>query len=213
MTSRTRIKFCGMTNVEDVRRAVECGVDALGFIFAKSPRRVSLAQSREMLAAVPPLVTPVAVVTEHESALVAELLALRFTVQFSGNERPEDCERLTDGAPYIKAFHIVPGGAGATERGSELDAYRNALWMFDTFAGDRGGGAGVPFEWERVASVARRRPIVVAGGLSPQNVGACIGAVRPYAVDVRSGVERNGTKDIERMRAFVRAVREADAQA
>ena len=202
-----------MTSADDVRLAVECGVDALGFIFAKSPRRVSLAQGREMRAAIPPLVTPVAVVTEHEGDLVAELLALHFTVQFSGNEPPDVCERQTGGVPYIKAFHVVPGGAGASERVRELEAYRNALWMFDTFAGDRGGGAGVPFEWERVASVARSRPIVVAGGLSPENVGACIGAVRPYAVDVRSGVERNGTKDIERMRAFVRAVREADAQA
>jgi phosphoribosylanthranilate isomerase len=202
-----------MTSVEDVRLAVEAGVDAVGFIFAESPRRLTLARIPELVRAVPPLVTPVAVVTEHEAGIVPRLLGFGFTVQFSGNEPAELCERLTGGVPYIKVFHVVPGQANLGDRFREFEEYRNALWMFDTFVGARGGGAGVPFEWDLVAGVARERPIAVAGGLSPENAGACVRAVRPYAVDVRSGVERNGTKDSDRMRAFVRAVRETDAEA
>jgi phosphoribosylanthranilate isomerase len=211
-STRTRIKFCGMTSVEDVRLAVAAGADALGFIFAESPRRLTLEQVPALVAELPPLVTRVAVVTEHEERIVPELLERGFTVQFSGHEPPELCERLLAGRAYIKAFHMLPGGAEASERSAGFAGYRNALWMFDTFAGERGGGAGVPFDWARVAALARTRPIVVAGGLSPENVGRCVRAVRPYAVDVRSGVERGGKKDIELMRAFVRAVREADAE-
>ncbi len=201
-----------MTSVEDVRLAVAAGADALGFIFAASPRRLTLEQIPALARAVPPLVTRVAVVTEHESGLVPALRALGFTVQFSGNEPPELCERLLDGVPYVKAFHVVPGRASAAGAFTAFEAYRGALWMFDTFAGAQGGGAGVPFDWQIVAPAARERPIVVAGGLSPENVGACVRAVRPFAVDVRSGVERDGKKDMDRMRAFVRAVREADAE-
>jgi phosphoribosylanthranilate isomerase len=211
-SSRTRIKFCGMTSAEDVRLAVDAGADALGFIFAESPRRLRLEQVPALVAELPPLVTRVAVVTEHEAELVPELLARAFTVQFSGHEPAELCERLLAGRPYLKAFHMLPGGVEPSERSGDFTPYRNALWMFDTFAGERGGGAGVPFDWSRVAALARTRPIVVAGGLSPENVGRCVRAVRPYAVDVRSGVERGGKKDIELMRAFVRAVREADAE-
>jgi phosphoribosylanthranilate isomerase len=211
--NRTRIKFCGVTSVADIRLAIEAGADALGFIFAESPRRLRLEQIPELMRAVTPLVTPVAVLTEREADLVADLLAFGYTIQFSGNERPEACLRLTGGVPYIKAFHIAPGDQNASARIPEFEAYANALWMFDTFAGDRGGGAGVPFDWSLVAAAARTRPSVIAGGLSPENVGDCVRAVRPYAVDVRSGVERDGKKDFERMRAFVRAVREADAEA
>ncbi len=200
-----------MTSAADVVLAVEAGVDAVGFIFAESPRRVTLDRVPEMLAAAPPLVTRVAVLTEREAALVPELLGLGFTLQFSGNEPAELCERLTGGTPYVKAFHVVPGRADAGDLRA-FEAYRNALWMFDTFA-ERGGGAGVPFDWALVAPLARTRPVVIAGGLAAENVGACVRSVRPYAVDVRSGVERGGEKDIERMRAFVRAVREADAEA
>lgn len=209
--NRTRIKFCGMTSADDVRRAVEAGADAVGFIFAHSPRRLRFEQIGRMIEAAPPYVTRVAVLTEHEERFVPELLGLGFTLQFSGDEEAESCERLSGGLPYVKAFHVKPGGALPPER--ELEAYRHALRMFDTFAEGRGGGAGVPFGWEIVAEAARARPIVVAGGLTPHNVAACVRSVRPYAVDVRSGVERDGKKDLESMRAFVRAVREADAEA
>jgi phosphoribosylanthranilate isomerase len=202
-----------MASVDDVRLAVEAGVDAAGFIFAQSPRRLRLDQVSEMIRAAGPLISRIAVVTEREAEFVPGLIALGFTIQFSGNESPELCERLTGGAPYIKAFHVKTEYEREPERFRELEAYPNALWMFDTFSAARAGGAGVPFGWSLVAPAARTRPIVVAGGLTPENVGTCIRTVRPYAVDVRSGVERGGKKDIERMHAFVRAVREADAEA
>ena len=208
---RTRIKFCGMTNAEDIALGVEAGADAIGVILAaSSPRAVDPSVLPALVTAIPPYVSRIGVVTSPSEREAATLRALGFTLQFSGEERPAECQRFAGGQPYVKAFHLRDDTAYHAADFEELTAYENALWMFDSRVGDKLGGTGVPFVWELVAPVARHRPVVVSGGLTPDNVGACVRAVRPYAVDTRSGIETGGRKDPEKMHAFVRAVRSAD---
>lgn len=209
--ARTRVKICGLTTHADVAMAVEAGADAVGFILAQSPRRLALRQVAELVRAVPPYVAKVAVVADPSDDEAAALRRLGLTLQFNGGESAAECARLCGGDPYVKAF-AVEAGASA-EAHLSYEEYAGATWMFDTRLDDRLGGTGVPFAWSAVAPLARERPIIVAGGLSPGNVGACVDAVHPYAVDVRSGVETDGRKDADKMRAFVRAVRETDARA
>ncbi len=210
---RTRVKICGCTNVADVELAVAAGADAVGVILAEtSERRVGLDCLREIAEAIPALVPLVAVFVDPPASLVDEALKLGAIPQFHGNESAETCEAFA-GGPYIKAFHVEqsrPYDGAEFERFAR--PFAHATWMFDT-AGDggRSGGTGRTFAWQTARSIAGDRRLVVSGGLTPQNVGDCVREVRPYAVDVRSGVETNGMKDPEKVRAFVRAVREADA--
>jgi phosphoribosylanthranilate isomerase len=205
---RTRVKFCGMTSADDVALAVAAGADAVGVILAPSPRRVALERLPALAAAIPPLVSRVGVVTGPSDDEAALLRALGFTLQFSGDESPEACERAAAGEPYIKVFHVDPAhGAFDPAHGA---AYERATWMFDTRVAGMRGGSGVAFDWQIVAAAARLRPTIVSGGLGAENVGDCIRAVRPYAVDVRSGIETQDAKDPEKMTAFARAVARAD---
>ena len=207
--TRTRIKMCGMTSVRDIELAVEAGADAVGIILAESPRRVDRAMLPKLLRAVPPMVEAVAVLVDPSDADAFAPRNLGFTLQFSGNETAKTCEWISRGRPYIKAFHVdekFPDRAAAV--GTE---FANALWMFDTRVDGQYGGTGVAFSWDIVVPTAGVRPIVMSGGLTPENVGNCVRRVHPYAVDVRSGVETSGIKDFEKMCAFVRAVRAADA--
>ena len=210
---RTRIKICGCESAADIALAVEAGADAVGIIVAPSPRRVSLDLLPALAAAVPAFVSKIGVLAGQGEAEANVLRALGFTLQFSGDEPAAECERLAQGSAYLKAFHVRPGDG---ERVPDLDGrreYRNAMWMFDSRIDARYGGTGVPFIWHAVQAAASRRPIVVSGGLTPANVAACVRAVRPHAVDVRSGIETAGRKDREKLFAFVRAVREADVAA
>jgi len=210
---RTRVKICGMRTLGDVALGVEAGADALGVIVAEGPRRVSLADAAALGAAIPPLVAKVGVVVNPEPDVAGALRAAGFTLQFSGEETAAACERMAAGARYLKAFHVVPDTAIDAFDEGRFAPYASALCLFDSRVGDVRGGTGVAFAWTLIEGVAARRPIVVSGGLTPENVGECVRTLRPYAVDVRSGVETDGEKDPEKMRAFVRAVREADAQA
>jgi len=191
--------------------AVEAGADALGMIFADSPRRISMERAREIAAAVPALFPLVAVFVDPYRASVEAALGLGAVPQFCGDESPEDCERAAPGA-YIKVFHMDPKVGNASEIAERTTSYPRATPLFDTRVPGRRGGTGLSFDWELVRDIAQQRPAIVSGGLTPENVGACVRAIRPYAVDVRSGVEVEGSKDYERMRAFVAAVREASAE-
>jgi phosphoribosylanthranilate isomerase len=199
-----------MTSAEDVALAVAAGADAVGFIVAPSERQISVEQIAKLAPSIPPLVSAIAVLGEDTSP-APELRDLGFILQFSGPTPPEECERLSAGRPYIKAFYV--DAAGTIDGGSlELRpaGYVHALWMFDAASPTRLGGSGIVFRWEVVGEFARERKLVIAGGLNAENVGALISTVHPYAVDVRTGIERNGKKDAERMVAFVAAVRSAD---
>ncbi len=208
---RTRVKICGITSVADVALALDAGADAIGVIVAPSPRRVPLERVADIGAAVPPFMVKIGVVVDPQPAEARALRALGFVLQFSGDEPPDLCENLSRGAGYVKAFHVdAVAGEANFER---VEAYRHGTPMFDTRVDGKAGGTGIPFLWRIVESVAKHRPVVVSGGLTPGNVGACVRAVHPYAVDVRSGVETGDAKDLQKIRAFVRAVREADGEA
>lgn len=201
----TRIKICGITTPVDAVAAAEAGADAIGLVFAESPRRVSIDRAREIVDALPPLVTAVGVFVNDDSERIvnaAETLRLG-AIQLHGDETPEVCDRLRPLA-VIKQFQILEDDT--PERLAErVSAYDVAACLLDP-----GAGSGRTFRWE----VARGLPcrLMVSGGLTSNNVGVAVRTLRPYAVDVSSGVERSpGVKDRDRMRAFVAAVREADA--
>ena len=211
----TRIKFCGMTSPADVALAVEAGADAVGIICAPSERRVTLARAAEIARAIPPFIAGFGVVdAARDDGVAPALCELGLTLQFAGAVSPVACARQSAGRRYVKVLRVAADGTlDAGVRGFGPRDYRDALLLLDTAAPGRLGGTGVTFAWEAARALARERPIAVAGGLTPGNVGACVRALRPYAVDVRGGVERAGRKDAALMRAFVRAVRDADADA
>lgn len=148
--------------------------------------------------------------TERELEEAVESLP-RLELQFSGSEQPELCRAV--GVPYSKVFHIDPEAAVDMEAlRRDVARYEGALPMFETASPAR-GGSGRPFPWGSIVELARERRVVISGGLKSENVAQCVRSVRPFAVDVRSGVESEGAKDRMKMRAFVHAVQEADAQA
>lgn len=213
---RTRIKFCGCTSARDAQVAVDLGVDAVGVIFADaSPRCVSLETGATIAQAVPAFVELIGVFVDPKAAQVREAVLAGYIPQFSGVESAQACEGAS-ASRYLKVFHVAPGAGDALdpiEFERSAGGYTRATWMLDTDADGKHGGTGRTFDWERARGLARTCRIIISGGLTAQNVGACIRQLRPYGVDVRSGIETSGVKDLAKMRAFVRAVKEADAQA
>jgi phosphoribosylanthranilate isomerase len=208
---RTRVKFCGCTSWSDASLAIETGADAIGMIFAPSPRRIAESAARYIAENLPPFITPVGVFVNptRDDLMRAREIFPDLVLQFSGDEAPSFLSSV-DGK-VMKALHVDPNAADADALARAANAYPRAIAMFDTSVAGLAGGTGVAFPWKAVAAIARTRPIVVAGGLTPENVAACVRAVRPFGVDVRSGIETESRKDAAKMRAFVRAVREADA--
>lgn len=207
----TRIKFCGATSWADVELALETGADAVGMIFAQSPNRITWEAAREIAGRIPSQITPVPVLvnpTRDDVARVRDLFP-QALVQLSGDETPAFTKSI--GGTVIKAIHVGNEAPHVMER--ICDRYAPSLVLFDTRVAGKYGGTGLTFDWTNIAKLARWRPVMVAGGLTPQNVAACVRAVRPFGVDVRSGIETDGRKDVAKMRAFVRAVRETDAAA
>jgi phosphoribosylanthranilate isomerase len=206
--SSLKIKICGITNLEDAAAAVAAGADALGFVFyRKSPRCVVPAVVKQIIASLPPLVTPVGVFVNEEMKIVRDLmdecgLAL---AQLHGEEPAAYCQEL--GRPVLKAIRLK-------DRGSLL-----ALAEFQGRAGVRGfivdtfselhyGGTGIVTDWSLAAEAAKAASVLLAGGLTADNVGQAIQAVHPYGVDVSSGVESfPGKKNLGKVRAFVQAAR------
>ena len=206
---RLRVKICGITTPEDAVAAAEAGADAIGLVFAESPRRVTPARARAILAALPPFVTPVALFVNSPVEVIRELcgsLGVR-TVQLHGDE-PPDLARHLAGFSVIKAFRIESAADVAALRG-----YPAAAYLLDSRVEGRRGGTGVAFDWRLAASATRHGPIILAGGLTPENVAEAVRTVRPYGVDTSSGVEREpGRKDPAKVRAFVAAARAANAE-
>lgn len=207
---RTRIKFCGMTRVEDIRAAADLGVDAVGLVFAeRSRRRVSLDQAVALRAAVPPLVDVVALFMDNPAGEVHEVIArLRPSLlQFHGSEPVAFCEQF--GWPYLKAVGM--GGQAVADVVAQMEAHPRAVgFLLDSHAPGAAGGTGERFDWAHVPSV-EGRPLLLAGGLTPDNVGEAIRATRLWGVDVSSGIESApGSKDVALMHRFVAAVRSAD---
>ncbi|WP_348672670.1 phosphoribosylanthranilate isomerase [uncultured Abyssibacter sp.] len=203
---RTRIKICGLTRPDDVDEVVRAGVDAIGLVFAPgSPRRVDTDLAVALRRRVPALCTCVALVMDQAASEIEQIVrAVRpDMLQFHGAETAEECGQF--GLPYIKAMGL--GGRQPVDLGSHPDA----LVLTDSHAPGGAGGTGRTFDWTRVADWARRRPLMLAGGLNADNVEQAIRVVRPWAVDVSSGVEEGpGLKSANRMQAFMRAVQRAD---
>lgn len=205
--NRVRTKICGVTSVADARAAVAAGADAIGLVFAaRSKRRITPAQAAEIAAAVPPFVARVALFMDNDAEDVAQTLAVVpiDVIQFHGAEPAAFCNAFD--RPYIKA---VPMGEPGVRLADWADRHpRATAFLLDANRVGEAGGQGRAFDWQTTIE-AVDRPIVIAGGLAPGNVGAAIARFAPYAVDVSSGVESEpGVKCSERMRAFVNAVTE-----
>jgi phosphoribosylanthranilate isomerase len=217
--NRTRIKICGLTRIDDVRAAVSSGADALGFVFyPRSPRYVTAQQAADLIAAVPPFVTATGLFVNATEAEVTGTLAVApiGLLQFHGDETPEQCARLAAAVarPWMKAFRVKPDTTGADlleyERLCRAASPLFSSLLLDTYV-DAYGGAGKVFDWSLIPNELAPR-VVLSGGLSAQNATDAVARVRPFAVDVSSGVEREkGIKDAARIAAFIDAVRAADA--
>lgn len=208
--TRTRIKICGLTRAADVAAAVALGADAVGFVrYRGSPRCVDVEQLASLLREVPAFVTPVLLfVNAAEDEIRAALdVAPNAFLQFHGDETEPDCARFE--RPYLRAVRMSKGA-------DLLDCaavFASAVALLADAPAEGYGGGGKTFDWSRLPPPeARHKPLVLAGGLDADNVGAAIRAVRPYAVDVASGVEeRPGVKSAEKLKRFFAAVRAADA--
>jgi phosphoribosylanthranilate isomerase len=208
---RTRIKFCGCTGVRDAMLAVETGADAIGMIFAPSPRRIAESAAKEIAQHLPPFVSPVGVFVNpsREEIERARSLFPDLIVQLHGDESPSFVSSI-DGK-VVKAIHVAPDAEDGEAIERAANRHPRAILLFDTKTDASRGGTGQTFPWRLIAPIARERHVIVSGGLTPENVAACVRTVRPYGVDVRSGIESEARKDALKMRAFVKAVKDSDA--
>jgi phosphoribosylanthranilate isomerase len=208
--SRTRVKFCGLTRPRDIEAAAEIGADAVGFVcHAGSRRYVPVDRLAHLAQSLPPFITPVLLFVNAAADSIARAVDAvpNAVLQFHGDETAADCARAA--RPYLRAIRM--------EKGVDLldceREYASAIGLLADTPAEGYGGSGSSFDWARLPSVsARRKPLVLAGGLTESNVGQAIAAVRPHAVDVSSGIEEApGTKSVEKMRRFFAAVRAADS--
>lgn len=204
----TAVKICGITRAEDALVAARAGAHAVGLIFApKSPRLVEAGTAAGIVAALPPFVTPVALFVDQEPAEIRRVIerVRPQLLQFHGDESPDFCAGFD--LPYVKAVRVRPG----VDLLQYARLYRAAKGLLlDAFVEGNHGGTGAAFDWSLIPRDLPL-PLILAGGLDPGNVGAAVRRVRPWAVDVSSGVEASkGIKDAARVAAFIRGVRDAD---
>jgi phosphoribosylanthranilate isomerase len=203
-----RVKVCGITNYKDAALALDAGADALGFnFFSRSPRYIDASEARAIIRRLPPFAVSVGLfVNVEETAKVAEVAreACVQVLQLHGDESPAYCSRL-QGWPLIKALRLDSGPVKENLRQYPVQAF-----LLDAKDDVRFGGTGRTFDWALAESVRKFRPVILAGGLKTENVGEAIRAVRPYGVDVCSGVESSpGQKDGAKLIAFMDEVRNA----
>lgn len=200
-----KVKVCGITNAEDASTAVQMGADALGFIFAKSPRRIRPQKARDIIQRMPPFVTTVGVFVDQDLGAIRKIMEFcrLDMVQLHGDESPAFCRKL---APHaVKAFRLKD--AQSLE---PMALYRGKVraLLLDTFQEGIAGGTGATFDW-RLAREAMDlgMPVILSGGLGPSNIKQAVTMVRPYAVDVNSGIEKSpGKKDPALIRALMEQI-------
>ena len=205
MTNPVRIKICGITRPEDAQAAGLLGVDAIGLVFYQhSPRYISIAQAQHIVAALPPFVSVVGLFMDADSAAVQQVLEqLSIDIlQFHGQESPEQCRAY--GKPYIKSVAMQ----ATLDIHAQTEPYHDAAgFLLDAVRLGQPGGRGECFDWRQVPQQFAK-PLILAGGLTPDNVAAAIRSSQCYAVDVSSGVETSkGIKSVEKMRAFIDQVK------
>ena len=212
---RTRVKICGLKTPADIDAAVAAGVDAVGFVFyPPSPRAVTPNIAAQLISRLPTGVDAVGLLVNASEAEFEAIKAIApITLwQFHGDESPQDCARLADGQPWMKAARV---GSGFAFDEFSLQYGQANAFLLDALVEGYGGG-GVPFDWQGIPQTwvsANAHRVVLSGGLNTHNVGEAIARLHPCAVDVSSGVESSrGVKDPVLMTEFIKAVRAADAQ-
>jgi phosphoribosylanthranilate isomerase len=205
----TWIKICGITNVADGLLAASLGADAIGFIFAPSPRRIDPEAAQKIIQILPSFLFKVGVFVDEDGEKVqriAEFCGLQ-GLQLHGKESPEYCRKFV--FPVIKALQIK-----GVESLEGMEEYGDMPLLLDAYSPNQAGGTGKPFPWEIALKAKKKRDFVLSGGLSPINVGEAIRKVKPWGVDVCSGVESfAGRKDPSKMAEFVKEVKKADETA
>jgi len=200
----TRVKICGITNLEDALCAVMAGADALGFVFYKgSPRYILPAEAGNIVSALPPFVTTVGLFVNAGSETIRQTMqtAGLGVVQLHGDETSAEC--CLDPYPVIKAVRVRDAGSLA---GTEQ--FKVSALLLDAWSDQQYGGTGEIFDWQLAKKLTGENPLILAGGLDPENVAEAIQVVNPYAVDVSSGVEKSpGNKDHDKVRQFIQQVR------
>ena len=199
-----KVKICGMTQLKDALFAVEQGVDAVGFIFyKKSPRAVTMKTVREIIKKLPPLVETVGVFVNESAERVnkmADYCGLDL-VQLHGEESPAFCRKIR--RRVIKAFRVKD-----LQSIKQLAKFPVSGFLLDTFSDNLHGGTGKTFDWNLALPAKKMGPVILAGGLTPRNILQAVRQVRPYGVDVCSGVEKSpGIKDLEKVRTFLKNIR------
>ena len=207
--NNVKVKICGITNYEDASLAVELGVAAIGFIFAKSPRQITPQKARDIIHVLAPFVKTVGVFVNEESAEIKKIQHYCGfdLVQLHGDESPDLCHKLMPAT--IKALRIKD----ASSIQSSL-AYQGSVraLLLDTYAKDKAGGTGTTFDWQLAIKIKKQGiPIILAGGLGPLNIEDAVRTVKPYGVDVNSGVEQSpGKKSHKLMKDLMRKLRRMD---
>jgi phosphoribosylanthranilate isomerase len=201
------VKICGITNLQDAVGALQCGADALGFVFHEpSPRSVSIESAANIVQQLPPGVVKVGVFVNAPEELVMKAIGACTLnlLQFHGNESPEYC--LQFALMTMKAFRVRDDDSL-----QDLPKYHTDAWLLDSYVANQHGGTGETFNWELARKAqSLGKPIFLAGGLTAGNVASAVCQVRPYAVDVSSGVEASpGKKDLEKVRMFIEAAKRA----
>ena len=202
-----RVKICGITRLQDLRAACDAGADALGFVFySKSPRQVTIATAAALLRELPPFVQAVGLFVDAQPAFIESVLQAvpLDLLQFHGDETPADCARF--GRPYIKAVR-VNRETDLLKCAADFDAARGLL--LDAYVPGVPGGTGERFDWTLIPPNLPK-PVILSGGLTPDNVAEAVQRVRPWAVDVSSGVEvSKGIKDAHKIAQFIAKAKEA----
>jgi len=204
-----KIKICGITNLDDALAAADAGADALGFNFyKKSPRCIEPEKAAEIIAQLPPFVMPVGIFVNEREEKIREIqqLACLQALQFHGDESPEFCQRF--GARVIKAFQVKD-----KESLKNMAHYHVGAFLLDSYRDGVRGGTGVTFDWHLAVVAKTFGKVILAGGLTPENVAEAVKLVQPYGVDVAGGVEKEkGIKDHAKIKKFIAEVRRAARQ-
>ncbi|ENH97700.1 N-(5'-phosphoribosyl)anthranilate isomerase [Gracilibacillus halophilus YIM-C55.5] len=201
-----QVKICGLKHETAVRAAVDVGADFLGFVFAHSKRQVSVEQAKQLAQNVPSHVKKVGVFVNEELSSIQHAIteAGLDYVQLHGDESPAFCQQI--GVPVIKAFQVI-----STEDVEQIGAYDCAYYLLDSPAGKYRGGNGETFDWTLTKQYDfLNKRVILAGGLRQDNVQEAIDEVQPTAVDVSSGVETDGEKDVEKIQAFINTVKKGE---
>jgi phosphoribosylanthranilate isomerase len=205
----TWIKFCGTTNLEDALKAASLGVNALGFIFAPSPRRIEPEAAKKIILSLPRTLLKVGVFVDEEAKEVQRVAGYcgLTALQFHGKESPEYCRGFS--LPVYKAIPVKD-----LESLTDMERYPDVSILLDAYSPAQAGGTGSSFPWEIAIAAREKRNFILSGGLNPSKVGEAIRKVRPLGVDVCSGIERTpGRKDLSKMIEFIEEVKKADETA